>query len=105
MADKEKMAGLMVEGKARFDAADTDGDGRLNLDEWNAYAEKETAHALEKGWQTQAWDEDALAMNVEFYGLMNKISEDAEGISWEDLMWNMQNVGMVAHAKIKELDQ
>ena len=47
MANPEALAELMDGGKTRFEAADADGDGRLNLDEWNAYVEKETAHALE----------------------------------------------------------
>ena len=105
MTDKDKLANVMEESKGRFEAADTDGDGRLNEAEWQAYAEKETSHAADQGWQVAPWDETAVAASLEAYGLLNKITDDTEGISWDDLIWNMQNVGAKAHAKSMGLEE
>ena len=104
MGDKDRLESAMTEGKVRFDAADKDGDGRLNEEEWLTYAQGESEHALSKGWEVAPWDETAKAQCIEAYGLQDKISEGT-GISWEDLTWNIQNVGAPAHARIVEMDK
>ena len=59
MADEAAMGKEMEESTATFAAADTDGDGLLNLAEFRDWCAKSDANAKAKGWNTSPGsDED-----------------------------------------------
>ena len=97
-SDPDKQGALLEEYKATFAAADTNGDGRLDANEFKDMMEKDIANRRARGVPTQ----DMSGMTEEqyqgFYQAVNSMSEQ-DGITADELMsW-----GFCMEKKLKEL--
>ena len=67
MADQEKMQAAMASQTEIFAAADKDGDGKLNWEEYQEYTAGAIAKGTEKGWHVAPHDEADLKFSWEAY--------------------------------------
>ena len=67
MTDQEKMAEAVATHQELIAAADADGDGKLNLDEWKAYTKASVARGTEKGWHVAEHDDADVEVSWAVY--------------------------------------
>ena len=78
MSDQEKMAAAMASQTELISAADADGDGKLNWEEYKAYTAAAIAKGAEKGWHIAPHDDDDLKFAWEAY---TRAGGDADGVT------------------------
>ena len=86
MATEESKAAAGAEATATFQAADTDGDGLLNLAEFKDFAKKQHSNWIAKG----GFGPEPTDANLETaYSVHNSATPETEGISLADYFANV----------------
>ena len=95
MGDEGKRDAMMAKSKANFDAADANGDGELNWEEYKQFGEISNAKAAEDGWATTELIESEVA---ELFEVHKRASGSTTGVTGEGLKSAMMQVGAAMKA-------
>ena len=98
-ADEAAIAKITEEYTNNFNAADKNGDGRLDLAEMLEFNKKSFEMGEAAGFKVPKWDEAAINPIIkDMYDILNTL-EDGEGCSFELLMAMEESVGMEVKKK------